>query len=151
MVANIHEGYPLMFHLSQKLSSMATDKDIENTPKYLGYAFNFRITDRNSVNIDHSLFSYCMYAGNPGALWAPLHQAPKQKPINEAMYFDYITIFSINIASTAETRNFQIFAFKKLSRLKYYRAYEHTSPNSVLLQSRHKIFYLIEKWTVKCI
>lgn len=68
MVANIHEGYPLMFHLSQKLNSLATDKDTGNTSKYLGYAFSFHITDRNSVDIDHSLFSYCMYAGNPGAL-----------------------------------------------------------------------------------
>jgi len=40
---------------------------------------------------------------------------------------------------------------KKLSKLKYYRAYEHTHPDSVLVRSRYQIYYLHRKMNCKCI
>jgi len=81
---------------------MATDKDKENVSKYQENAVSFHTTHRNSVYIDHILFSAYW---QPRAIMSSITSSAKiQQHINEATYFDYVTISNKNIASLADTR-----------------------------------------------
>lgn len=147
MVASIHKGYVLTFHFSDRTSThdwqpIKTLKTHLNAKRMLSA---FTLLTQTQSNLPHFLQLLHVYRQPRSIMSAITSSAKTQQYTKEAMYFDYN--FHYKYWFRCRHKNFQIFVNKKLSRLKYYTAYENTPQILYYFSPDIKFSTCIEKWT----